>query len=229
LKFFNSFDYKNNFNKFIYKYEDDLDLFVFNKRFIKNKFFLKKTNKGSKINIKYNSVRRNKNFSLNNLLINSWVKKGLKLNFLKSYNIFLENFFFILNNNKSFFKDYPNYEYVYDILKTKGYNYRFENLLLHPISELEYMFELKLKKLNKKLKKKLKKKYSYTINHFHYKKRVKHILNLSYLSSNFYKEKKYFERIFLNFVNIVFDTKNTPIWDRKINVYKIAFKFLNKK
>jgi hypothetical protein len=135
----------------------------------------------------------------------------LKLNFLKNYNIFLENFFFIFFTNKSFFKDYPNYEYVCDLLETKGYKNKFEYLLLNPIKDLEYIFELRLKKLNKKMKRKFKKKYTYTINHFHHKKRVKHVLNMFYLSSNFYKEKKYFERMFLMFINIVFDTKNTPI------------------
>jgi hypothetical protein len=100
---------------------------------------------------------------------------------------------------------------VYDLLSTKGYNYKFEYLLLSPIKELEYVFDLRLKKLNKKMKRKLKKKYTYTINHFHKKKRIKHVLSMFYLSSNFYKEKKYFERIFSTFINIIFDTKNTPI------------------
>lgn len=228
MKFINNF-YNNNINLFLVKNYEDFDYYNFNKSFIKNKFYFKKTNRGSKLSVKLISMKRNKNIDINNLLINSWIKKGKKLNFLKNYNIFLENFFFLIVKEPTFFKDYPNFDFIYDLLKTKTYHFKFKFLLYEPLKTLEYIFDLKLKKLNKKLKKKLKKKYSYSINYLHKKKRLKHVLNMFYYSSNFYKNKKYFERIFFTFLFIIFDTKSTPIWERKLNVYKIALKFLNKK
>lgn len=228
MKFINYY-YRNNFNYFFNFNNDETDNFVFFKKFIKNKNFLRKTNKGVKHNIKYTSIKRNKNIYLDSMLINSWIKRGLKINFLKNYNLFLEQFYYLIINEPQFFENYPNCDFIFDLLKTKSFHFKIKHLLKEPLKELEYIFDLKLKKLNKKLKRKLKKKYSYTINYLHKNKRLKHTLNMFYYSSNFYKNKKYFERIFFTFLFIIFDTKSTPIWERKLNVYKIALKFLNKK
>lgn len=238
MKFLYTFDYINNFtyhfilNKDENTDEDeDLDCtdLLYKLKFVKKNIFNKKTNYGIKHNIKLLSLKRNKNLSLNNLLINSWIKKGLKLNFLKNYNIFLERFFFLLTHDKQFFQDQPNFEFVYDLLRSKNYNYNLIYLLLEPMYVLEHMFDLKLKKLNKKMKKKYKKKYIYTVKYLHISKRLKNTLSMFYFSSNSYNHKKYYDRIFFTFLNIIFNTKNTPIWNRKLNVYKIALKFLKKK
>lgn len=233
MKFIYNLSYTNNFtlyfNFYEEDYEDDLQEHLYNISFSKKSFFFRKTNYGVKNNIKLLSLKRNKNLSINNLIINSWVKKGMKLNFLKHYNMFVKNFFFLITTQKSFFSDYPNFSFVYDLLSSKKYNYKIHNLLVNPLTFLEHMFELKLKKLNKKMKKKYKKKYIYTIKYLHKSKRLKNTLNMFYYSSNFYNNKKYFDRIFFTFLNIIFDTKNTPIWEKKLNVYKIALKFLKKK
>lgn len=233
MKFIYEFSYKNNFLIFYdfyeEEYEENLYDCSYNINFIKKNIFFRKTKYGIKNNSKLLSLKRNKNFSVDNLMINSWVKKGMKLNFLKHYNLFLKQFFFLINTQKQYFNEYPNTDFVYDLLNSKKYNYKFYNLLLNPLELLEHMFELKLKKLNKKLKKKFKKKYIYTVKYLHKSKRLKNTLNMFYLSSNFYNNKKYYDRIFYTFLFIIFDTKNTPIWEKKLNVYKIALKFLKKK
>lgn len=229
MKYINDLNFGNNVNNYCYFQGDEYDFFEYIKIFSKNKNFFKKTKYGTIISLKQLSFKRKKNFDFNNSLINSWVKQGLKLNFLKHYNIFLENFFFQFLDDPFFFKNYPNFDFVFNLLDTKFYHFKFEKLLKYPIKELEYLFDLKLKKLNKKLKKKLKKKYSYSVKYIQRKKRVKHILNLFYNSSSTYFEKKYYNRIFLTFLYVIFDTQNTPIWERKLNAYNVALKLLKKK
>lgn len=235
MKFIYNFSYKNNF--FIYNKiynlnldsDDDNNNYNYYFDFSKKSIFFRKTKKGVKYSTKLYSLKRNKNLSFNNFLINSWVKKGLKLSFLKHYNIFLKNIFFLIKTDKLFFNNYPNTEFVYDLLNSKKYNYKLQNLLTNPLLLLEHMFELKLKKLNKKMKRKFKKKHVYVVKYLYKTKRLKNTLNMFYLSSNFYNNKKYYDRIFYTFLNVIFDTKNTPIFKKKLNVYKIALKFLKKK
>ena len=145
MKFLIKSSYKNNFNYF--------NLINYTRYFyllnlIKKKQFFKKTNKGIKLDSRFDSIKRFKNLSVNNQLLNIWLKKGLKLNLLKHYNVFLQNFYLILISNISFYENYPNYNYVLELLDTKDYYYKFENLLNDPLKELEYVFDLKIKKLN---------------------------------------------------------------------------------
>lgn len=120
----------------------------------KNKQFTLKTVRGEKINTKLYSIRRNKNITLHNQLLNSFVKKGKKLNLLKHYNMFLETFFYLLITNENIYKNYQNSDYIFDLLKTKFYYYKFENLLIDPIEDLKCLFDLKAKKPERKKKKK---------------------------------------------------------------------------
>lgn len=225
MKFLIKSSYKNNLNYFnsvsYIKYFYILDL-------IKKKQFFKKTKKGLKLDSRFDSLRRYKNININNQLINMWLKNGLKLNLLKHYNLFLEMFYIRLISNITFYENYPNYNYVLELLDTKDYYYKFENLLDDPIKELEYIFDLKIKKLNKKLQKKYNKKYDYKIIHINKKKRIRYLLKVFYSDINFYKYNKYSERIFFTLINLVFNTKNTEVWNRKIVTYKTVFKFLNK-
>ena len=113
--------------------------------------------------------------------------------------------------NKEFFKNYPNFEFIQDLIRSDKRNYNIINLLIFPLELLEHMFELKLKKLNKKMKKKYKKKYIYTIKYLHKPKRLKYTLNMFYSSSDQYNNKFYHERMFNTYLNIIFDTKKSPI------------------
>ena len=151
---------KNNFTK---HYFNTLDNWVYFKTEKKKKIFCLKTFKGKKITTKLLSIRRNKNITLDNQLINCFVKKGKKLNFLKHYNIFLENFFYLLTTNKQFYENFLNSDYILNSLKTKFYYYKFSNLLVDPIEDLKCIFDLKVKKVEKKKKKKKNKKYIYKI------------------------------------------------------------------
>ena len=225
MKFLIKSSYKNNFNYFnsisYTKY-----FYVLN--FIKKKQFFRKTKKGLKLDSRFDSIKRFKNINFNNQLINIWLKNGLKLNLLKHYNLFLENYYLKLISNISYYESYPNYNYVLELLDTKDYYYKFENLLNDPMKELEYIFDLKIKKLNKKLQKKYNKKYDYKVVHINKKKRIRYLLKTFYLNINHYKYNKYSERIFFTLINIVFNTKETEVWTKKLNTYRTVFKFLNK-
>jgi len=225
LKFLVNSSYKNNFNYFnITNYF----FFSYQKRFIKNKKFFKKTVNDKRLDLKLDSLRRFKNFSFNNQIFNIWVKKGFKLNLLKHYNIFLKNFYMLLLNDAEQYRNSQNYNYVFELLDTKYYYYRLENLLKDPFKELEYIFDLKIKKLNKKLQKKYKKKYDYKIIHINKAKRLRYIIKLLYSNINLYKHNKYSDRIFFLFVSTIFNTKDLEIWERRISTYKIIYKHLNK-
>lgn len=208
MKFLIKSSYKNNFNFFnsvsYTKYYYSLNL-------VKKKQFFKKTNKGLKLDSRFDSLKRYKNINFNNQLLNMWLKNGLKLNLLKHYNFFLEDFYFKLISNTSFYENYPNYNYVLELLDTKDYYYRFENLLLDPMKELEFIFDLKVKKLNKKLQKKYNKKYDYKIIHINKKKRLRYLLKTFYSNINIYKFNKYSERISHTLINLVFNTKDTEV------------------
>lgn len=225
MKFLIKSSYKNNFNYFNFI---SYTRYFYLLNLIKKKQFNKKTKKGIKLDSRFDSLKRSKNISMNNQLLNIWLKKGLKLNLLKHYNIFLQNFYLILISNITFYENYPNYNYVLELLDTKDYYYRFENLLNDPMKELEYVFDLKIKKLNKKLQKKYNKKYDYKIVHINKKKRLRYLLKTFYSNVNFYKQNKYSERIFHTLINIVFNTKETEVWQKKLHTYKTVFKFLNK-
>lgn len=75
LKFIYNLSYTNNFtlyfNFYEEDYEDDLQEHLYNISFSKKSFFFRKTNYGVKNNIKLLSLKRNKNLSINNLIINS--------------------------------------------------------------------------------------------------------------------------------------------------------------
>ena len=225
MKFLINSSYKNNFNYFnITKFS----YYFFQKRFIKKKKFLIRTVNGKRLDLKLDSLRRFKNFSFNNQITNMWVKRGLKLNLIKHYNIFLKNFYLLLLNDAISYKNSQNYAYVLELLDTKYYYYRLENLLKDPFLELEYIFDLKIKKLNKKLQKKYKKKYDYKIIHINKEKRVRYIIKLLYSNINLYKHNKYSDRIYHLFMTIIFNTKELEIWERRISTYKIIYKHLNK-
>ena len=202
--------------------------FYYYLRLVKKKQFFRKTKYGSKLDSRFDSIRRFKNINFNNQLLNVWLKKGLKLNLLKHYNQFLENFYLILITNTKFYENYPNYNYVLELLDTKDYYYRFENLLRDPIKELEYIFDLKIKKISKKLQKKYNKKFDYKIIHINKKKRLRYLFKMFYSNLNTYKYNKYSDRIFFNLINIVFNTKETEVWEKKLSTYKTVFKLLNK-
>lgn len=225
MKYLIKSSYKNNFNYFN---SINYTMYFYTLNLIKKKQFFKKTKKNIKLDSRFDSIRRYKNINLNNQLLNIWTKNGLKLNLLKHYNLFLENFYLKLISDISFYENYPNYNYVLELLDTKDYYYKFENLLNDPLKELEYIFDLKIKKLNKKLQKKYNKKYDYKIIHINKQKRVRYLLKMFYLNINFYKYNKYSQRIFFTLINIVFNTKETEVWFKKLNIYKTVFKFLNK-
>lgn len=226
MKFLIKSSYKNNFNYF---YSIFYNYYRYDRNFIKNRYFLKKTHRGVKLDPKLDSSRRFRNIDFNNQFLNMWLKKGLKLRLLKHFNLFLQEFKVLLINDATQFKDLPNYNYVIELLNTKYYYYKFENLLDDPFEELEYVFDLKIKKLGRKLQKKLNKKYEYKVFHIHKHKRVRYIIKLLYFNLPFYKQQKYFERMYNLLINLIFDTKELEIWKRRADTYKVVYKQLIKK
>ena len=130
---------------------------------------------------------------------------------LKHYNKFLENFKLLLINDIHLYESSVNYQYITELLDTKNYYYNFEKLLKEPFNELEYIFDLKIKKIPKKLQKKFNKKFDYKIVHIHKDKRIRYILKLLYSNINVYKYNRYSERIFQTLITLLFNTKELEI------------------
>lgn len=208
MKFLINSSYKNNFHYFNISF---FSFFLYQKRFLKKKKFIKKTINNKRLDLKLDSLRRFKNFSFNNQILNIWTKKGLKLNLVKHYNLFLKNFYNLILDGAEQYKNSQNYDYVFELLDTKYYYYKFENLLKDPFNELEYIFDLKIKKLNKKLQKKFKKKYDYKIIHINKEKRTRFVIKLLYSNINLYKHNKYSDRIFFLWVSTIFNTRDLEI------------------
>lgn len=198
--------------------------FKFNSFLHKNKTLLKKIKRGVSSNVKDISNKRNLSHSFYNLLINSWVKKGLKLNFLKHYNIFIEKLIYLLVFDPKIFSSTENFVFVNDLIKFKKNQYDLKILLNEPLKDLEFMFDMKVKKLGKKLKKKYKKKFIFEIKYIYTKKRLKYSLNQLYYHSFSYKDRKYSDRIYSTFFNVIFNTKSCDIWEKKVNTYVMAVK-----
>ena len=225
MKFLTNSSYKNNFNHFN---NISFSFFYYQKKFIKNKKFFIKTKNKKRLEFKLDSLRRFKNFNLHNQILSMWTKKGSRLNLVKHYNLFLKNFYLILLDDAYQYRNSQNYDYVVELLDTKYFYYKFENLLKDPFKELEYIFDLKIKKLNKKLQKKFNKKYDYKIVHINKEKRIRYVIRLLYSNINLYKFNKYSERIFSLLTTIVFNTKELEIWERRISSYKVVYKHLNR-
>jgi len=191
------------------------------------KYSCRKTRRGHKFNVKGESIRRSKILNFNQQLMNIWLKKGYKLNFIKHYNLFLENFRWLLIHEFNTFEKLPYYKYILELLNTKYYYYQFENLLEESFKELEYIFDLKFKKLSKSEQKSLEKKYDYRVCYIYKNKRFRYTIQLLYSNVNSYKYTKYSSRMYDLFIDFVLNPKSLEIWERKLNVYKLVYKRLN--
>ena len=221
---------KINYSNNIQFFDNDNDFFYdYIKLHSKNRKIYPKIKKGLNLKIKKTSINRDKNNLLSQQFINIFIKKGKKIKITHNFNIFLENFFFILINEMNVLKKYKDYEFFYYL---NNINMNFSNIdyiLNFYIKKLESIFDIKSKKNDKKSKSKS--KYSYEMKYIPKEKRLKNSLKVFKLYSENFKYYKIWERIFWMLSTTFFDYENSFIFKRRLFIYNKSIKFFknNKK
>lgn len=201
--------------KFLYNYTYDIlnnNVAYYELDFLKKKHFFKKTNKGSLINIKLKSYRRNININLFNKLLNTTMYKGNKLTLLKHYNIFVEQFMKLFFKKNELYNSYTYYNFTCNLVKYEPEYYEFEYMVTPSVPLFEQIFDIKTKKLDKKLKKLHPYKgYLIDVVYLSPRKREKHVLKMFNLYTQSFKYYNYSDRLFYSFASIILDPANSSI------------------
>ena len=200
----------------IYFYEKDLIIKKYNK-----------TNNGFIRNVKNDSLNRDKNVSILHKLYNLTVYNGNKESYNTHFNFFLKNFYFIFLRFSDDFSKYPEYQNLFSMLENKKSYYNFDFLLNESLREYESLFDIKISKVGKKYKF-TKKKYNFELAYIYKKKRLKNVLKLI---NSFSKNNNIFllkNKLFLTYLNIILDKKQSFLWGRKLYIYEKALKKFSK-
>lgn len=219
--------------KYLYNYTFDTlykDSVDYELDFLKKKHFFKKTNKGSNINIKLKSSRRNININLLNKILNTTMYKGNKLTLLKHYNIFIEKFMPLFIEKIETYNSYMYYDFTCNLVDFEPEYYEFEYMLAPSIPLFEQIFDIQTKKVDKKLKKLHPyKDYIIDVVYLSPKKREKRVLKMFNLYTQSYKYYYYSDRLFSTFASIILDPANSSVWKRRLYSYKFALQKLHKR
>jgi hypothetical protein len=191
------------------------------KIFIQHKFY--KLHKTFSPNLK--SLVQFKNKSNTDLLLNSLMTHGKKLQFLKAVNyvnsIFYYSFFF---KNSLLTQKFDNYVLFLNFSKFNEFFFDFNFILSNIITLNESVFNLKVIKLNKKSKKKLKKNFDFEIKYLKKNKRALNVLKTLHLVSNSYNYYNYYERLLASFFTTFLLQKTSQIYKKKIYTYSTILK-----
>lgn len=206
-----------------YLYEN----YDFDKNLIKNRKNLTKIKSGIALNIKKNSIFRDKNISLINQFINLNQKRGKKINFNKHLNKSFENLFFVFSHN---IKDFDMYTRYSDFVFLHNNNFLFTRpnfILDFIVNGLESIFEIKTIKNNKKLK--LPSKYTHEIVYIPRERRLKYVLrSLSFYKENF-KNYNIWERLFWSFFITIVNKNKSFLKKKQEYIYLKSIKFFKNK
>lgn len=200
-----------------------------NFNFKRRKVFVR-TKGGKKLNIKTFSLRRDRGLNFINLYLNLVTKDGLKETFLKFWNLSIKDFTEKYEDEENlFFSNYPKYYYYYYFKKEEKIFNVFINIVNDCLYDLEILFTMQYRKLNKQQRMKMKTKYKLVLNMVNPKKRYKHVVNLLKYSISFSKKLKLNDRLFEVFALSLFDIKKSYIWKRKIHIYTLVMEEYKKK
>jgi hypothetical protein len=136
---------------------------------------------------------------------------------------------FHFEEKDEFFVNSPRYYYYYYISREICMYREMENIITESIDDLQVLFTIKYKKLDKQQRMKYNEKYKLEIRNVNPKKRFKHVLNLLNKSSSEMIFKKLYERILHTFSETCFDIKKSYINKRKIHIYSIVLEDIKKK
>lgn len=218
----------NNYNLLDFEYSDYseyLEYWILKDNYKKRKI-LNRIKKGVIRSEKKNSIKRDLNNNLFQQYINIVSKKGNKEFTFSQFNISSEIFFLSLNENFDEFKNYKDYlsfVFLSDLVKEyNNYNFILTNTLLN----LESIFDIKTKKSPKKMKRL--KPFTHEIVFIPKVKRLKNVLRVFNVYSENFKNYNLWERLFWLFLSVSLDYKKSPVYKRKLYIYKKSIKFFSK-
>lgn len=195
----------------------------YSKKVVLNRKILLNIKKGLTKSEKKNSLKRDKNNTILQQYINIAVKNGNKSTFFKHFNMAVDNFYFILNNENDEFYKYKNY-LIYNFLVNNFMEYNDFNFILeNSLKEFFSMFDIKTIKSRKKSK--TLKKYTHQIFFIPENKRLKNLLKVLNAYSEGFKNYNLWERLFWLFIILITDKKRTNLIKRRNYIYKKSIKF----
>ena len=226
MKFLFLYKKNTNYLKKDSDYFDYLDYWILKDNFKRRKI-LNRIKKGVTSTEKKNSIKRDLNQNLFQQYINVTFKKGNKEYIFNQINIASETFFLSLNEDFDEFYKYKDYKsFVFLSNYVKEYN-NFNFILCNSLLNFESIFDIKTRKNSKKLRRV--KPYNQEIVFIPKSKRLKSVLrNLAVYSESF-KNYSLWERLFWLFMLISLDFKKSPIFKRKMYIYKKSINFFSKK
>lgn len=199
----------------------------YNENLVKKNFKYKLINFLYNSSIDFNHVHLKKN----NLIISSKIISNLSKggnnfqNSLLIYNVF-SNIYKIFFNNFSYenFKIYKySKEFFYNFFRYSNYN-NFNYLINWIFSWSNPMFCIECSVVPKKYRRKLKKKYLYKIKYLNKIKRISKILSWILQYANTLKNFKFLNRIFITYLDLLLNYKNSYLYNKKLLIYKKIFK-----
>lgn len=210
-------------------FRKNMNLFIrydFIKNKVKKRKLIYKSKPGVSSNDKKNSIRRDKNNLLNILFLNEIFKKGLKNRYFLYMNIFVENFFEILDYYNPDFEKYEKYKHFIFLLNNEFEYNNLEFILNDIIPKYNCVFDIKTKKNPKYLK--VDKKYSHFIKYVPKERRIKKSLKaMSFYIEN-YKNYFFWERLFWLFLSVILNTNKSFLVKRRQFIYKKSLKFFKR-
>lgn len=161
---------------------------------VKKRKVLLNIKKGVTLTEKKNSIKRDKNNILIQQYLNVCSKTGNKNTLLKHFNIMLENFFMIFNEDFEEFQKHKNYAIINYLVNNVNSYSNFNFLLESSLINFQSVFDIKTKKNQKKQK--LQRKFSHEIIYIPKQKRLKSMLKVISVYSENFKYYSYWERLF---------------------------------
>ena len=190
----------------------------------------KKTKKIKFSNKNILSTKRRANMDISDKFLNFFLRRGLKIQYLKSLNLGISGFyFFYFFFNKFLSKQHMDYSSVFNLIPNFIGFYYFPKMLNFFSNLLEPFFYLKVKRVEKKYRKKLKKKFVSETVYIKPQKRIGLVLRSLLYYTNIFSHNSVSERLSWALFKTLTEQKNSYLYKRKIYMYTKMFKKFQKK
>ena len=175
------------------------------------------------------SVKRRNNLNISNKFLNFFLRKGLKIQYLKALNLGISGFyFFYFFFNKFLIKQHEGYSSVFSLIPNFIGFYHFSKMLDFFSTLLEPFFYLRVKRVEKKYRKKLKKKFVSETVYVKPQKRIGLVLRSLLYYTNIFSHNCVSERLSWALFKTLTEQKNSYLYKRKIYMYTKMFKKFQK-
>jgi len=176
------------------------------------------------------SVKRRSNINIAGKFLNFFLRRGLKIQYLKALNLGISGFyFFYFFFNKFLVKQHSNYSSVFGLIPNFIGFYHFSKMLNFFSNLLEPFFYLRVKRVEKKYRKKIKKKFVSETVYIKPPKRIGLVLKSLLYYTNMFSHNSVSERLSWALFKTLTEQKNSYLYKRKIYMYTKMFKKFQKK